>query len=436
MVTTSAGDGTATSATTPTSTSPRKSDNITIQQPIQKPQHDDNNNNTQQDKQFLMRRFTLRSYPSVPGAEDATKMSTSSSRCTSDKDTQEEQEQRHRLELTDSVETVYGKESRLKEASKQLFCGGLAGSVAKTVTAPFSRLTILFQVHSMVTTKHHRPRFAMTIAGGARKIIERGGIRSMWKGNLTSVIHRFPYSGINFFIYENALDVLVQRRDEQMGSDSPAHDENSNHLNGGQGSISPFLRFMAGSLAGTTAVMACYPLDLVRTRITTDMHEHYKGIVDAFKKIGKAEGIRGYYSGLGATLLVAVPNFAVSYTAYGTLKEYVLDDDLFYNLRKIDVESGQERLGFQASLLCGAASGMTSTILTFPCDTVRRRMQIQNLHVLQEDRLNLTQHFSSIIRNEGPKGLYRGISPELMKVIPMVATMFTGYEWLKHQLDV
>ena len=100
-------------------------------------------------------------------------------------------------------------ENRTAEAAKQLLCGGIAGSVAKTVTAPFSRLTILFQVHSMVTTRSNRPKYAMTIKGGFHKIIERGGFTALWKGNMTSVLHRFPYSAINFYVYENTLDVLV-----------------------------------------------------------------------------------------------------------------------------------------------------------------------------------------------------------------------------------
>ena len=99
---------------------------------------------------------------------------------------------------------------RTVEAVKQLFCGGIAGSVAKTVTAPLSRLTILFQVHSMVTTKTDRPKFSMSLGGGISKIIERGGIKSLWRGNATSVLHRFPYSAINFFVYENALDALTR----------------------------------------------------------------------------------------------------------------------------------------------------------------------------------------------------------------------------------
>ena len=104
--------------------------------------------------------------------------------------------------------TILSPPSRSNEAMKQLFCGGLAGSIAKTVTAPFSRLTILFQVHSLVTTKNHRPQFATNMYQGMIKIIERGGMISLWRGNMTSVLHRFPYSAINFYAYENTVDLL------------------------------------------------------------------------------------------------------------------------------------------------------------------------------------------------------------------------------------
>ena len=99
--------------------------------------------------------------------------------------------------------------SRWMENGKQLLCGGLAGATAKTVTAPFSRLTILFQVHSMVTTKENRPKFAPSFRSGFQKIIDRGGFMALWKGNGTSVLHRFPYSAINFFVYEKMLKIFT-----------------------------------------------------------------------------------------------------------------------------------------------------------------------------------------------------------------------------------
>jgi len=362
--------------------------------------------------------------------------------------------------VNDAESSIFNK--RTVEAAKQLFCGGIAGSVAKTVTAPLSRLTILFQVHSMVTTKNHRPKFSMSLGGGISKIIERGGVKSLWRGNMTSVIHRFPYSAINFFVYENTLDALTGMRAEhkektetvsslarrmtdrvvgQSESDGGSSSKDAEIQKRRSLSADDTLashKFLAGAIAGTVAVTACYPLDLVRTRLTTQFegHEHYRGINDAFKQIYRQEGPMGFYSGIGPTMFVAVPNFAISYSVYGTLKEYTLDDDLFYNLRKIDAESGEPRAGFVLTVLCGACSGCLATLITFPMDTIRRRMQIQNLHVDPEHRLSSGEQLLRLIRHEGLGSLYRGLKPEMLKVIPMVGTMFTVYEWSKDILNV
>ncbi|EJK75564.1 hypothetical protein THAOC_02713 [Thalassiosira oceanica] len=199
--------------------------------------------------------------------------------------------------------------------------------------------------------------------------------------------------------------------------------------------VSTLSRLVAGAVAGTTACVACYPLDLVRTRLTTQLEgqESYRGITDAFAKITRHEGFGGLYSGLGPTLMVAVPNFSISWAVYGSLKEYALEDDLFYNLRKVD-SSGEPKLGFILTVLCGACSGTLSTLVTFPFDTVRRRMQIQGQHLAPEDRMTGLQMIRQFLKNDGVRGFYRGLRPEVLKVIPMVTTMFTTYEWLKEKL--
>jgi len=304
------------------------------------------------------------------------------------------------------------KDSRGLEAVKQLFCGGMAGCTAKTVTAPLSRLTILYQVHPMVTTKENRPKFSMTMSGGFAKIVERGGILSMWKGNGTSCLHRFPFSAINFYCYEGVLDIL--------NGSQRLSDEDEDDLNNTQ-EVSTLSRLVAGGVAGTTACVACYPLDLVRTRITTqfDGKETYRGITDAFAKIVHNEGLMGLYSGLGPTLMVAVPNFSISWVVYGSLKEYALEDELFYNLRKVDIDTGKSKLGFVLTLGCGAVSGIISTLVTFPFDTVRRRMQIQGQHFRPEERVTGINMMRSLLKKDGLKGFYRGLTPEVLKVVPM-----------------
>ena len=353
------------------------------------------------------------------------------------------------LQSSDNSEKIFPNipQDRTVEAGKQLICGGMAGSIAKTLTAPLSRLTILFQVHSLVTTKKYAPKYADSVSEGALKIMKRGGVLSFWKGNGTSVLHRFPFSAINFFVYENMLDFLSGR------VNSGERDKDN---------VTPFQRFTSGAVAGSVACVACYPLDLVRTRLTTELpgKEIYKGISDTFRKIVQREGPFALYSGIGPTLFVAVPNFAISYSVYGSLKEYVLDDDLFYNLRKVDSESGEHSLGLPLTLLCGAASGSMSAFITFPFDTIRRRMQIQSLHLSSEGKeihklhlsilfittslsgsnttecLSGRQQFLKIINTEGMRGLYRGIQPELLKVVPFVGTMFVSYEYLKDKLNI
>jgi solute carrier family 25 phosphate transporter 23/24/25/41 len=369
--------------------------------------------------------------------------------------------------LPSTKEASQAIESRTSEAVRQLLCGGVAGSVAKTVTAPFSRLTMLFQVHSMVTTKEHRPKFAMSLSAGLRKIIDRGGFFSLWRGNATSVLHRFPYSAINFYVYEHTLDALSVMASTAAAATATAAAKPREEKTETQGQLvrrmstvlmnkdieeeerrvysrqeleeTPALhKFLAGAMAGSIACLGCYPLDLVRARLTTEMEgtRHYNGMFDAFRKITKSEGLMGFYSGVGPTLLVAVPNLAISYTVYGTLKEYTLDDELFYNMRKIDADSGEPILGFFLTVMCGAASGILASLVTFPMDTIRRRMQIQALHFTPEERLTSVQQFHRLITEEGLGSLYRGLTPELLKVVPMVGTMFMVYEWTKDMLNV
>lgn len=133
---------------------------------------------------------------------------------------------------------------------------------------------------------------------------------------------------------------------------------------------------------------------------------------------------------------MAVPNFSISYTVYGSLKEYMIDDDLFYNLRRIDAD-GEPRLGAALTIACGASSGILASLVTFPMDTIRRRMQVQNLHVTDvSKRLNSYQQLHHLIHKEGLYALYRGLTPELIKVVPMVGVMFWTYEQAKEFLNV
>lgn len=234
------------------------------------------------------------------------------------------------------------------------------------------------------------------------------------QGNGTSVLHRFPYAGINFFCYEHFKAYLG---DESTKGETP------------------FTRLVAGACAGGVACSACYPLDLIRTRLTIQdgQHREYKSIADAFSKIARREGFWGLYKGLGTTLMVAVPNLAISYCIYGTMKEVMFS--LKFPERDV-LEANEEEPHFVDSLVCGATSGICSSLITYPADVLRRRLQVRGLQNNPLDAVGPWAELKGILSREGPRGLYRGLLPEILKVVPMVACTFTTYEVLKEKLGV
>jgi solute carrier family 25 phosphate transporter 23/24/25/41 len=94
----------------------------------------------------------------------------------------------------------------LSRSQMNMIAGGIAGSVAKTATAPLSRLTILYQVHAIKTGVEYN--IDESLLNVVKSIYRQEGALSFWRGNLTAIVHRFPYSGVNFTVYDFAKNHL------------------------------------------------------------------------------------------------------------------------------------------------------------------------------------------------------------------------------------
>jgi solute carrier family 25 protein 42 len=132
--------------------------------------------------------------------------------------------------------SVLGKDDQIPFEKKLspvqlLFCGAVAGSVSKTVTAPIDRVKILYQVN---TNRRFTPLNAMKTA---RTILRDSGVSGLWRGNGAAMYRVIPYSAISFATFDRFHNILLVLNSKQLES------EVQNNAGGGS---SASLRFVAG----------------------------------------------------------------------------------------------------------------------------------------------------------------------------------------------
>ncbi|XP_078097195.1 mitochondrial adenyl nucleotide antiporter SLC25A23-like [Mustelus asterias] len=274
---------------------------------------------------------------------------------------------------------------------KQLLAGGMAGAVSRTSTAPLDRLKIYIQVYA---AKRH-----LSLLGGWRAMVEEGGYLSLWRGNGMNVAKIAPETGIKFLAY----------------------DQYKKFFDDGHSKFDLHQRFLAGSLAGVTAQTIVYPMEVLKTRLALGNTGQYKGINDCMKFLIKNEGITALYVGYMPNLLGIIPYAGIELAAYESMKKAYCQK---YGLNPSEP-------GIFVHLGCGTISSTCGQLGSYPLALVRTKMQAHAI-VKGGPHVSMRSHFYNIIREEGLVGLYRGFTPNCMKVVPAVSISFVVYEQMKH----
>ncbi|KJE90614.1 EF-hand domain-containing protein [Capsaspora owczarzaki ATCC 30864] len=290
------------------------------------------------------------------------------------------------------------------KTGKFLIAGGVAGAVSRTCVSPLERLKILFQIKLTPTAAQEQ---APTVWRSLVHIFKTEGLMGYFKGNGTNVIRMIPYSAVQFAAYEQYKKLLLTYP-------SPVDDLNTPR------------RLFAGAMAGITSVCATYPLDLIRTRLSAQGEgpdRKYKGIYDCLRTILREEGgARGLFRGLSPTLMGVAPYVALNFTVYESIKRWLLD------------QMQVKELSVPVRLLCGALAGATAQSITYPFDVIRRRMQMKGCSGPSFAYTSTLNAFTTIIRVEGVRGLYKGMVPNCLKVAPSMSISFVMYEFCKKLL--
>ncbi|XP_053182230.1 calcium-binding mitochondrial carrier protein SCaMC-2-A [Scomber japonicus] len=279
---------------------------------------------------------------------------------------------------------------------RHLVAGGAAGAVSRTCTAPLDRVKVMMQVYGSRTNN-------MCIMSGLMQMIKEGGIRSLWRGNGVNIIKIAPESALKFMAYEQIKRLI--------GSDKET--------------LSILERFAAGSLAGVMAQSTIYPMEVLKTRLALRTTGQYSGISDCAKQIFRREGLAAFYKGYIPNMLGIIPYAGIDLAVYETLKNSYLQQ---YGTNSTDP-------GVVVLLACGTVSSTCGQLASYPLALVRTRMQAQAA-TGGSQQATMSSLFRQILQTEGPTGLYRGLAPNFLKVIPAVSISYVVYEQIKTQLGV
>ena len=111
---------------------------------------------------------------------------------------------------------------------------------------------------------------------------------------------------------------------------------------------------------------------VIKTRLEVVGFTEYSGIVDASKQIIKKEGFRGFFTGLGISLIRDVPFSGIFYPVYHSFRT-------FYSILLLGnkySDNKQVNMALVTSLASWSAN-IVSCVLTHPLDLIRTRVYFQ-----------------------------------------------------------
>ncbi|PYI14622.1 mitochondrial carrier [Aspergillus japonicus CBS 114.51] len=324
-------------------------------------------------------------------------------------------------------------EKKLTENTPQLgyfLAGGIAGAVSRTATAPLDRLKVYLIAQTGVkqsavrAAKDGAPILAAgqaskTLAEAVKELWRAGGLRSLFAGNGLNVVKVMPESAIKFGAYESAKRAFARLE---------GHNDTKQ--------LKPTSQFLSGGCGGMVAQCFVYPLDTLKFRMQCSTVEGgprgNQLIAATAKKVWNKHGIFGFFRGLPLGLVGMFPYAAIDLTTFEYMKRALIARKArLHNCHEDDVPLNNFTTG-----AIGATSGGFSASMVYPLNVLRTRLQAQGTILHPTTYTGIFDVARKTIQAEGFRGLYKGLTPNLLKVAPAVSISYVVYENAKRALGL
>jgi solute carrier family 25 folate transporter 32 len=308
-----------------------------------------------------------------------------------------------------------------------LLAGGCAGLTTTAILHPLDSIKVRFQVYEGKTgvlllsktpntiTTAETLKYKTTWNFFKHSLMTKGGLRSLYSGVIPSLIANTASWGLYFGLYEETKKTIQNNYSSILTTANNNSNKYSTLRNG-----------ISAIVAGCGTIIIVNPLWLLKTRMQLEQ-THSKRILYAIQDIFRTEGIGGFFRGLIPALLLT-SNGAVQLVTYENLKKYHREVFIIPS-QPLVVETNKKSGKFYEHMVMGGISKMVASGTTYPFQVIKTRMQQSPEHLVPAYQHTLTT-IQSISKHEGILGFYKGLGPNLLRVVPSSALMFGVYEFV------
>jgi len=240
------------------------------------------------------------------------------------------------------------KPSPLLGFTENFLLSGAAAIISKTAAAPIERVKLLVQNQGEMIKAGRLDKPYNGVIDCTMRTFRTEGVLPFWRGNLANCIRYFPTQALNFAFKDKIKALFVMRKTDPY------------MVNFGKNVAS-------GGVAGAMSLVFVYSLDYCRTRLANDAkagkkggERQFNGMIDVYTKTIKSDGFVGLYRGFVISCVGIVVYRGCYFGFYDTLKPILLGD----------------QAGLAISFALGYIVTITSGLISYPIDTIRRRMMM------------------------------------------------------------
>jgi solute carrier family 25 protein 38 len=243
-----------------------------------------------------------------------------------------------------------------KKSKSHFLSGGSSGLLSAIILQPADLLKTRIQQQppssSATTTLLNTVR---SIATGPSPI------RQLWRGTLPSTIR----SGVGSAMYFSTLN--------GVRSSLAAHSGAAKHSSS-LPQLSPLANLIAGAVTRAGVGYIVMPITVIKVRYESSLYS-YTSLADATKDIFRAEGLRGFFSGWGATAVRDAPYAGLYVLFYEQAKKSL---SALHRARDGGHHGSyiNDNAAMVINSVSGAGAAAAATAVTNPFDALKTRIQL------------------------------------------------------------